>query len=149
MPTPTPEKTVPETKKSPFKVADGKLSVLLLPTESYERNLVEDALLEKGYTIDDLPKIARDYEIRSRKLSANHVIFAAVCTPTAIGLKKRPEKYQLRISPPIDCAEFANSADDDEFGEINSAALVDALQKHVRPLVVKLNTEGAIRIMAQ
>lgn len=142
--------TAPEPKKNPFKTPEGKTAVLLLPSDSYGRNLVEDSLLEQGYTIDDLPKIARDNEIRSRKLTGKHVIFTAVCIATAIGLKKRPEKYKLTISPPIDCAKFANSADEeDEFGEINAPSLVDALQKHVLPNVVKLSEEGSIRIMPQ
>jgi hypothetical protein len=138
----------PPKKTNPFKVPEGKSSILLLPTESYERNLVEDMLLEKGFTIDDLPKIARDYEVRTRKLFTKHVIFTAVCVSRATGLKKRKEKYELVISPPIDCAKYANSSDDDEFGEVNAAALVDAVQKYVAPHVVKLNQEGCIRIMA-
>jgi hypothetical protein len=141
------EKLPEPVKKNPFKVAEGKASILLLPTESYERSLVEDALLEQGYKIDDLPKVAKDYEIRTHKLASKHVIFTAVCVATAIGLKKRPEKYKLVISPPIDCAKYANSSEDDEFGEVDSAALVDALQKHVVPMVIKLNQEGCVRIM--
>lgn len=145
---PSPAATTVETKKFQFKTPEGKTSVLLLPTEAYERGLVEDELLKQGYTIDDLPKLARDYEIRSHKLTTKHIIYTAVCVATALGLKKRPEKYRLVISPPIDCAKYAN-ASEDEFGEVNSAALVDAIQKHILPLVVKINSEGWIRIMAQ
>ena len=139
-----------EVKKNLFKVADGKTAILLLPSDSYTRGLVEDELLERGYTIDDLPKVARDYEIRSRKLATKHVIFTAIMQSTAVGLKKRPEKYKLVVSPAIDCAKYANSVDaEDEFGEINAPALVDVIQQYVRPHVVKLSDEGAIRIMPQ
>lgn len=149
MPAATEKATPAEVKKtSPFKTPEGKTPVLLLPSDSYTRNLVEDTLLEQGYTIDDLPKIARDYELRSRKLTTKHVVFTAVCVSTAVGLKKRPEKYKLVISPPIDCAKFAND-DDDELGEVNASSLVDALQKHVLPNVVHLSEEGSVRIMPQ
>lgn len=144
---PAPEKVI-EVKKHSFKIPEGKTAVLLLPTESYERGLVEDEFLKQGYSIDDLPKIARDYELRTHKLSSKHVIFTAVCVATAVGFKKRPDKYKLVISPPIDCAKYANVSED-EFGEINGSALVDAIQKHVMPLVVKINPEGWVRIMVQ
>lgn len=143
------EKTPVEVKKNPFKVAEGKVAILLLPSESGPRNLVEDMLLEQGYTIDDLPKIARDHEVKIPKLSSKHVIFVAVCIATAIGLKKRPEKYKLVIPPPFDCAKFSNAAqDEDEFGEVNGSALVDAVQKYILPHIVKYSPEGTLRIMS-
>lgn len=146
---PATEKVTTTPPKTTFKTPEGKTAFLLLPSDSYQRGLVEDMLLEQGYTIDDLPKIARDNEIRARKLTTKHVLYVAVCIATAIGLRKRPEKHKLIITPPIDCAKYANADEDDEFGEINAPALVDAIQKYIVPLVVKLSDQGSIRIMAQ
>lgn len=149
MPAANTEKEKLPPKTNPFKVPEGKISILLLPTEKGSREMVEDMFIEQGFTIDDLPKIARDNEIKVPKLASKHVIFTAVGVATAVGFKKRPEKFKLVISPPLDCAKFSSAAEDeDEFGEISTPELAQAIQKYISPNVVKISSDNTLRIMS-
>ena len=126
-----------------FKVT-GKRVQLLVPYEEDQRRLAEELMSEK-YAYDDLPKVVS--QIKVRKLGEDNVIFVAAAKATKIGHKRQPTDFVLQVSDPIECKKFIVGSGSDEDGDVDAAAVIDAIQRAAFPLIVHVSTDGILKLL--
>lgn len=142
---PKEETKKPEGKKPLFRAPKpGEIQFLLVPQDEIEYQRLLELLSKENIAEDSLPKLRK--EIKLEKLGPNHTIFVGLTAPTKIGqLDKQPQAYKLKISPPVSAGDFMHSTEDDDI--LNKANFVDELNKHARPLAVRVSADGAIKLL--
>lgn len=137
------EKTPAVTKPS-FDVAEGKIAVLLFPTDPNDVAKVEELLLQQKLA-DNLPAVTQEVELA--RLAPHHVLFTVVPVPDGRpGLKRQVAKYKLQISPAIECSKFFADLTVTFGARLREGDLVDHVQSFVLPFVAKLSNDKRLKI---